>query len=367
MHQFPATAALDLDCSPAAPRSLGPSPATQAGELLSRRYVEDFFGPEFARLLMRAAGLYVDGAPPVAITRRAFWMLCLASINEANDEAHGCLSQPVPKASWMMLFASVNQMDDVGGGIRRLTELAPVISRGLSITVGYSATATRLNFAVDETVADVRRAERYADLIAVVFHCALLWGVRRPIFPASVRLSERLADEDGSMAAQLSGVRRRVGPGTTVIYRREDMTQALGARRYKSWATPETTMFLEMVGRPVATHGADDPIAVVGKLREMLANSPLTQQTAARQLNMSVATLQRRLSEAGLSFRAISRETRLRKLRSLLATDSNLDDIAAELGFSERRALWRASQDWLGMSPARYRQALRDGTARSVA
>lgn len=367
MHQCAATAAQDLQCSPDAPRWLGRSPTPHAGELLSRRYVEDFFGPDFAQLLMRAAGLYVDGAPPEAITRQAFWMLCLASINEANDETHGCLSRPAPKASWMMLFASVNQMDDVGGGIRRLTELAPVISRGLSITVGYSATATRLNFAVDETVADVRRAERYADLIAVVFHCALLWGLRHPIFPASVRLSDRLADEDGSMAAQLSGVRRRMGAGTTVIYRREDMAQALGARRYKSWATPETTMFLEMVGRSTETQGAGDLVAVVGKLREMLTDRPLTQAAAARQLNMSVATLQRRLSDAGLSFRALSRETRLRKLRSLLATDSNLDDIAAELGFSDRRALWRASQDWLGMSPASYRQALRSGTAPSLA
>ena len=71
---------------------------------------------------------------------------------------------------------------------------------------------------------------------------------------------------------------------------------------------------------------------------------------------MSVATLQRRLREAGTNFRELSKEVRREKLVSLLATDGNLDDIAMELGLSERRSLWRTCHEWLGVSPTQYRK-----------
>lgn len=337
-----------------------PSGAEAAGDQLSLHYAENFFGREFAHRLIKAAGLYdASGRPPAFITRTDFWMLCLSSINEANDENHGCTPNSMPKSSWALVYSSMNQMETIGAGLRRLAELAPVIPSGLSISLGYSANAVKVNYGVAEGVADVERAERYAELMALVIHCVLLWGANRPIRPLSVRLSDRLSEQDGSMAAILSPNLSRTGAGTTVTYHRDDMAHPLGVRRYKYWASHETSMFLELVGEPPAQSADDAPSSIVNRLRQMLSHNNLSQQQVARKLGMSVATLQRRLADTGHSFRDISREVRLEKLRSLLATDSNLDDIAAELGFSERRSLWRACQDWLGMSPACYRQMLR--------
>lgn len=328
---------------------------------LTLHYAENFFGADFARRLVEKAGLGdACGTMPAKISRTDFWMLCLASINEANDENHGCTSRSMPKSSWTMVFSAVNQMETIGAGLRRFVELVPVIPSGLTASLGYGADCVKITYGVGEDVKDVERAERYAELMALVFHCVLLWGAGRPIRPLAIRLSERLSEDDGSMADILSPFVTRSGEGTTVTYAREDLTHPLGVRRYKTWASHETAMFLELVGKRSSAADGEQPVsAIVSRLRNALNRENLSQQEIARSFGMSVATLQRRLAESGHSFREVSREIRVEKLRSLLATDSSLDDIAVQLGFSERRSLWRACQDWLGVSPAGYRRTLR--------
>ncbi|WP_176598250.1 MULTISPECIES: helix-turn-helix domain-containing protein [Sphingobium] len=336
--------------------------ANENQHMVSSHYADNFFGTDFARRLMMSAGLCErSDMPPAFISCADFWMMCIASINEANDENHGCTGQPMPKSSWAMVYSSVNQMETVGAGLKRFAELASIIPNGLTISFSYSANVAKLSYEAGPGVVDVERAERYAELMALVFHCVLLWGADHPIRPRCVKLSEHLADADGSMASLLSPNRCRIGGGTTVSYHRDDMALPLGVRRYKSWASHETSMFLELVGKssPAEEAPEEADTTVAGKLRQMLNHRNLSQEQAARKLGMSVATLQRRLAATGDSFREISREIRALKLRSLLATDSNLDDIAVELGFAERRSLWRACQEWLGMSPACYRRMLR--------
>jgi AraC-like DNA-binding protein len=259
-----------------------------------------------------------------------------------------------------MVFSAVNQMDTLGEGLRRFAELASVIPSGLSVSLASSATCVKINYGVGEDALDLERAERYAELMAVVFHCVLLWGTNHPLRPRCVKLSERLDDQDGSMADSLTSYRCRVGLGTTVTYNRDDMNLPLGVRRYKSWASHETAMFHSMIGGSAAQREfvREPAFPVVTKLRQMLSQDNISQQSAAREMGMSVATLQRRLAESGHSFREISRDVRCSKLRSLLMTDCSLNDIALELGFSERRSLWRACQEWLGMSPAAYRRRM---------
>lgn len=329
---------------------------------LSLHYVESFFGRELAHRLMIGAGMCRDREGTAATVSPAdFWMLCLSNVNTENDENHGCGKQPMPKSTWGMVFSQVNQMDTVGSGLRRCSELAMIIGSGLSISLGYSGSSVNITYGVSDDVTDVERTERYAELMALVVHCMLLWCTDRPIKPQSVRLSSRLCEGDGSMADMLSPNRYRTGVGTMVTYDRADMQHPLGVRRYKSWAVHETTIFLELVAQFTADKASASGMCppILTKLRGMLAHRNLSQQQAAASLGMSVATLQRRLTEAGHSFREISRDLRSGKLRSLLATDSSLDDIAVELGFSERRSLWRACHDWLGMSPASYRRRLR--------
>jgi AraC-like DNA-binding protein len=74
-------------------------------------------------------------------------------------------------------------------------------------------------------------------------------------------------------------------------------------------------------------------------------------------LSVSVRTLQRRLSESGLSFEGLLRTNRLETAAHLLGTtDSRVLDIALDLGYSDHAHFTRAFRRWTGMSPLAYRQ-----------
>ena len=79
--------------------------------------------------------------------------------------------------------------------------------------------------------------------------------------------------------------------------------------------------------------------------------------TVARALNVSVRTLQRRLIDAGISFRDLS-DTVRRRLAEGYLKDARVSiaDVTALLGFSEESAFSRAFHRWTGESPGRWRR-----------
>uniref|UniRef100_B0T6N0 Transcriptional regulator, AraC family n=1 Tax=Caulobacter sp. (strain K31) TaxID=366602 RepID=B0T6N0_CAUSK len=319
---------------------------------MSIAYVESFFGAEHAEALLSDAGLCSAGGMPDSVSRIDFWNLCIDAIHKYNDEGHGCTPRPLPKGSWTMIFTAVNHMGSVGEGLKRFSEFVQIIPSGMTVTVGHGIDGVHLNYAMTDISA---RGEAYVELMALVFHCVLLWGTGKAIEPLHVRLSNWLPDDQGSLLTGLAKGYWRRGAGVSVIYPREILDFALGVRRYKRFAFHETTTFMEMAERPPLHSPSTVEASLSNALRRMIQEKVPSQRAAADQLGMSAATLQRRLGRAGTSFRELSREHRLDKLRSFLATDASMDDIAEDLGFSDRRSLWRACFDWLGMSPTAYR------------
>ncbi|MEM9409188.1 MAG: AraC family transcriptional regulator ligand-binding domain-containing protein [Acidobacteriota bacterium] len=76
----------------------------------------------------------------------------------------------------------------------------------------------------------------------------------------------------------------------------------------------------------------------------------------ARSLGMSGRTLQRRLSERGISYQSVVDEARRRLARRMLReTDSSLLEIAFMTGFAEQSSFSRAFRRWEGQTPRSYR------------
>ncbi|MGI3186287.1 AraC family transcriptional regulator [Nioella aestuarii] len=96
--------------------------------------------------------------------------------------------------------------------------------------------------------------------------------------------------------------------------------------------------------------------AVAGALSEGIPKMP----AIARRLGMSERTLQRRLSDEGLSFQALVDSAR-RELAEglLLQSDYSLAEVAFLTGFSEQSAFTRAFKRWSDQTPAAYRDAQR--------
>lgn len=96
-------------------------------------------------------------------------------------------------------------------------------------------------------------------------------------------------------------------------------------------------------------------------LRAALPEVPEMAATAAA-LHMTPRTLNRRLEAEGSSFRSIRDALRRDLALSRIAkTRQPLADLAADLGYADPSAFYRAFVGWTGASPSAYRRRLRGG------
>lgn len=80
-------------------------------------------------------------------------------------------------------------------------------------------------------------------------------------------------------------------------------------------------------------------------------------EAVARELNVSVRTLRRRLTEAGTSYRALLDEVRRALAQEMLSsTPLTVDDVAIRLGYAEATPFIHAFKRWTGTTPAAYRR-----------
>jgi AraC-like DNA-binding protein len=95
------------------------------------------------------------------------------------------------------------------------------------------------------------------------------------------------------------------------------------------------------------------------RLRQFLPGEVPDFESLADELNMTAATMRRRLHEEGESYQSIKDQLRRDLAIGYLSHSSrSVMDIALELGFSERSAFHRAFRKWTGASPGEFRRTL---------
>jgi AraC-like DNA-binding protein len=95
------------------------------------------------------------------------------------------------------------------------------------------------------------------------------------------------------------------------------------------------------------------------RLRQFLPGELPDFEGLTDELNMTPATMRRRLHEEGASYQSIKDQLRRDLAISYLSHSSrSVMDIALELGFSERSAFHRAFRKWTGASPGEFRRTL---------
>lgn len=91
-------------------------------------------------------------------------------------------------------------------------------------------------------------------------------------------------------------------------------------------------------------------------LKRSLAGKRPTLRDVASELGMSARTLQRRLTESGFTFQAILEETRRELACHYLKQRAvELPEAAFLLGYEDANSLFRAFQDWEGVSPTEWK------------
>lgn len=122
----------------------------------------------------------------------------------------------------------------------------------------------------------------------------------------------------------------------------EELLRILGAR-----------LDSEMAERRSASSTTDQVMQV---LKRSLAGQRPSRDDAARELHLSVRTLQRRLSEAGTSFQQLVQDARRELARKYVAEKRlAFGEVAFLLGYEDINSFFRAFQAWEGTSPGRWR------------
>jgi len=94
------------------------------------------------------------------------------------------------------------------------------------------------------------------------------------------------------------------------------------------------------------------------RLRQVVAGEIPEFEALASELNMTAATMRRRLHDEGSSYQSIKDQLRRDlAVRFLSHSDRSVMDIALELGFSERSSFHRAFRKWTGASPGEFRRS----------
>ncbi|CCQ48206.1 bacterial regulatory helix-turn-helix s, AraC family protein [Pseudarthrobacter siccitolerans] len=102
-----------------------------------------------------------------------------------------------------------------------------------------------------------------------------------------------------------------------------------------------------------------NPVQLHDKVSALLAqpgNAGLNLGQISAKLAIPARTLQRHLSEANISFRALRDEVRMREGSDLLTfTDLTVSEIARQVGYSEVASFSNAFRRWTGHSPSEFR------------
>ena len=119
-------------------------------------------------------------------------------------------------------------------------------------------------------------------------------------------------------------------------------------------------MIDDVIERRLAVRRAGEFRASVERTMEQLLRErrALAREPVARQLRMSVRTLQRRLEGEGFTFRAVREAVVHRVATALLARPSlSLEEVAQHVGFADEDAFAKAWKRWTGKTPHEQRRA----------
>jgi AraC-like DNA-binding protein len=132
---------------------------------------------------------------------------------------------------------------------------------------------------------------------------------------------------------------------------------------------PELRRQLTEQIRAIEAHHHDSfPDQVRSVLRTALLTDRADADHIASLFSIHRRTLNRRLSDDGLSFRDLVEEQRFEIARqTLLNSDVQIGDVAALLGYADASAFTRAFRRWSGAAPAEWRSDARSRARRKVA
>lgn len=332
---------------------------------LAWRYVAALLGEEAARALLRSGTKPKDGDIPAKlrgdISFADAWMRMLEYILAQGDESYGQAPRPVPPGQFDLHIGIMCHGTDVRAALRRFVDVSKLVRDDINVEVHARKSWLEVSVCTEGDPDPTR--DIYHEVFAVVLHCALRWMTGERITVSHVRAPPLPLGIPNSFVTVLACPIRREGRGVTLYYASEaQRLPILPVKLGRLGAVPIDQFMRELRAlREPVVGSIRDPGETGRRVHSILARERLNAPQVAKRLNVSSATLRRRLADEGTSFREIVSSQRRANAEMLLATNQPVADIAVELGFSDERSFRRACLDWFGVGPAQHRRRLLEG------
>jgi AraC-like DNA-binding protein len=314
--------------------------------------------PREAEALLAAAGLpaRILGDARLRAPIGGYAALYNAVVAHLGDEAFGLLPHPVRPGAFEFLCRGLLGSRDLGEALDRASRFLAVVLPDLSVELARTEDVAPLR--IHEARGtwrrrdDPRRIFAYEWLLRLL-HGLACWLVARPIPLESVRFPYLPPPHAADYALIYTPHATFRGESLEATF--DAALLALPVRRDEA----ELAAFLEGAPGKIAmlyrrdresARAVRDHLARVLPLAGSLADT-------ARALRIAPRTLHRRLQAEGTSFRAVKDALRRELAIAWLARgDRSVAQVAADLGYSEPSAFFRAFHAWTGQSPSSWRR-----------
>ena len=290
-----------------------------------------------------------------------------ALVREFDDEGFALFATPLRTGSFEFLCRSVITASTLADALERAGRFLRLVLPDFAVRVGRQRATAQLRLRLEATsplaalpLADPGRVFAFEWLLRLL-HALACWLVGRGLaldtvdfpYPRPPHADDyALIYTENSLFAPVAA---SDSPEATLVATFSANLLDLPIRRDDA----ALASFLDGAPGKIALLYRRDRATVL-RVRDLLRQAlpelpPLG--VVARRLNLSERSLHRRLEEEGTNFRAI--RDALRRdiaLARLTKTNQALSQIAAELGYAEPSAFYRAVVGWTGVAPSEYRR-----------
>lgn len=281
----------------------------------------------------------------------ALWRLVALTL---DDEFFGQDSRRMKPGSFAMLVHAVVGCRDLGQALERSLRFYGLILDDL--TAALLRRGTEAVIELHEKDPALAPKVFGHEVLLMLVHGVACWlvGRRIPMLRAQFRYAEPA--HSGEYHLMYTPDLRFDAPHTAIAFAAEyldlpvvqDETSAKDFLR----TAPESILVKYKNGSSLGAR-------IRRRLRQRLPGEVPDFETLAAQLNMTTATMRRRLHEEGASYQEIKDQLRRDLAIGYLShSERSVMDIALRLGFSERSAFHRAFRKWTGASPGEFRRGL---------
>jgi len=275
-------------------------------------------------------------------------------VAELDDEAFGLFPVPMRAGCFEFLCRATITAPQLGEALQRAIRFLRTVLPEMQIGIAVNGNDALLS--IDETQPlAVDRVFAYEWLLRLL-HGLACWLVGRGIaldavdfpYPRPAHAGDYALIYTANSRFDASRLTARIAANLLELPIRRDEA---ALQQFLDGAPGKLTMLYRRDRELVAR--------VRDHLRERLPELPELEATAA-ELRMTPRTLNRRLEEEGSSFRAIKDALRRDIALSRIAkTAQPVALLAADLGYVDPSAFYRAFVGWTGVSPSAYRRRMR--------